>query len=49
MSLYSEMYNNVDFPVICTRGVIIFPEQDLVIDVGRKMRVNALNKARELY
>ena len=49
MSLYSEMYNNADFPVICTRGVIIFPEQDIVIDVGRRKSVNALNKAREQY
>ena len=49
MSLYSEMYNNVTFPVICTRGVIIFPGQDIVIDVGRKKSVNALNKARESY
>ena len=49
MSLYSEMYNNADFPVIVTRGVIIFPEQDIIIDVGRKLSVNALNKAREKY
>ena len=49
MSIYSDIYKNVDYPVICTRGVIIFPNQDVVIDVGRTLSVNALNKARNDY
>lgn len=46
MSIYSDIYKNVDYPVICTRGVIIFPNQDVIIDVGRPLSINALNKAR---
>lgn len=49
MSIYSDIYKNVDYPVICTRGVIIFPNQDAIIDVGRPLSINALNKAREQY
>ena len=49
MSVYADMYKNVDYPVICTRGVIIFPDQDIVIDVGRPLSVNALEKARSDY
>ncbi|MBR0385651.1 MAG: LON peptidase substrate-binding domain-containing protein, partial [Erysipelotrichaceae bacterium] len=49
MSIYSDIYKNVDYPVICTRGVIIFPNQDVIIDVGRPMSINALNKARSDY
>ena len=49
MSIYSDIYKNVDYPVICTRGVIIFPNQDVVIDVGRPLSVNALNKASNDY
>ena len=36
-------------PVVCTRGVIIFPNQELVIDVGRKKSVNALLEAQEKF
>ncbi|MBQ9037412.1 MAG: endopeptidase La [Erysipelotrichaceae bacterium] len=49
MSIYSDIYKNVDYPVICTRGMIIFPNQDVVIDVGRPLSVNAMNKARSDY
>ncbi len=47
MSVYADMNQNVEYPVICTRGVIIFPDQEIVIDVGRDISVNALNAARE--
>ena len=36
-------------PVVCTRGVILFPNQEIVIDVGRKKSVNALVEAQEKY
>lgn len=36
-------------PVVCTRGVILFPNQEIVIDVGRKKSVNALIEAQEKY
>ncbi len=49
MSIYSDLYKDVDYPVICTRGVIVFPGQDVIIDVGRSTSVNALLKARTEY
>ena len=49
MSIYSDTYKNVDYPVICTRGVLIFPNQDVLIDVGRPMSLAALKKAQEDY
>ena len=49
MSVYSETYKNIDVPVICTRGIIVFPNQDVVIDVGREISVNALNSSRAAY
>jgi len=36
-------------PVVCTRGVIVFPNQEIVIDVGRRKSVNALSEAQEKY
>ena len=47
MSVYADMNQNVDYPVICTRGVIIFPDQEIIIDIGRDISLNALNAARE--
>ncbi len=41
----SEYVNRL-LPVIVTRGVIVFPNQDIVIDVGRPISLNALDKAQ---
>ena len=30
------------YPLICTRGVIIFPDQEVVIDVGRPASLAAI-------
>lgn len=46
MSVYSDKYHNFDIPVICTRGIIIFPTQEVSIEVGRDISINALNKAK---
>ena len=46
MSIYADIYQNVDYPVICTRGVVIFPNQELVIDVGREISVKAFKLAQ---
>lgn len=35
----------VTLPVICTRGIIVFPGQDVVIEVGREKSINAVNEA----
>lgn len=39
----------VSVPVVCTRGVIVFPNQEIIIDVGRKKSVNALEEAKEHF
>jgi len=36
----------ISLPLICTRGSVIFPGQELTIEVGRKTSVDALNYSR---
>ena len=36
-------------PVICTRGVVIFPNQDIIIEVGRDKSINALDESQQLF
>ncbi len=36
-------------PLVCTRGVVIFPGQDIVIDVGRETSLNAVDNAQDNY
>lgn len=36
-------------PVVATRGVIVFPNQDVMIEVGRKKSINAIEYAMENY
>ena len=33
------------YPLLCTRGAIVFPNNDLVIEVGRKKSIDAVNYA----
>lgn len=35
----------VDLPVICTRGVIVFPEHEVSLDVGRGFNLKAITKS----
>ncbi|MBB5183614.1 endopeptidase La [Catenisphaera adipataccumulans] len=37
------------YPLVCTRGVVVFPGQEIVIDVGRKPSLDAVNNAQENY
>lgn len=37
------------YPLICTRGVIIFPNQEIVIDVGREQSLKAIDNAQDNY
>lgn len=37
------------YPLICTRGVILFPEQEIVIDVGRDPSLRAIENAQDNY
>ncbi len=39
------MANIIECPIICTRGAVIFPDQDLSIDVGRPKSVEVVNFA----
>lgn len=41
-----ELLTNV--PVICTRGVIVFPGQDIMIEVGRPKSMTAIEQAQRL-
>ncbi|MBP3870665.1 MAG: endopeptidase La [Faecalicoccus sp.] len=37
------------YPLICTRGVILFPDQEIVIDVGREPSLRAIENAQDNY
>lgn len=37
------MANIIECPIICTRGAIIFPGQDMPLDVGRRASVDVVN------
>jgi len=35
------------YPLVCTRGVVLYPNQEIVIDVGRDTSVHAVEKQRK--
>ncbi len=39
------MSSSYSYPLLCTRGAVIFPMQDLSIEVGRKLSIDAVNYA----
>lgn len=39
----------VQLPLVCTRGVIVFPEQDIIIDVGRDKSTFAIEESQNKY
>lgn len=39
----------VQLPLVCTRGVIVFPNQEVIIDVGREKSTRAVEEAQEKY
>lgn len=41
--------NTKTYPIICTRGVILFPGQEIVIDVGRDASLKAIENAQDNY
>ena len=49
MSIYTDIYQNVKFPLICTRGIIVFPNQEIVFDVGRSASIAAITAAKNLH
>ncbi|MDD6467090.1 MAG: endopeptidase La [Erysipelotrichaceae bacterium] len=44
-----EYKNETRLPVICTRGVVVFPDQDVVIDVGRYKSLRAIDVSNDYY
>lgn len=41
--------NTNSYPLICTRGVICFPGQEIVIDVGRESSLRAIENAQDNF
>ena len=39
----------MNLPVICTRGVVVFPGQDVMVEVGRQKSINAVNESSNSY
>lgn len=37
------------YPIVCTRGVIVFPEQEIVIDVGREQSLKSIENSQDNY
>ena len=45
----SQNVTNVIVPAVCTRGIILFPGQDVMIEVGRAKSIAAVNEATNSY
>ena len=47
----SEKQENkiMNVPVVATRGVIVFPEQEIMIEVGRHKSINAIDEAEKFF
>ena len=39
----------VSVPAVCTRGIILFPGQDVMIEVGRAKSLTAVNTASSRF
>ena len=37
------------YPLVCTRGVVVFPDQEIIIDVGREPSLKAVDNAQEHF
>ena len=44
-----EVQTVLALPVICTRGMIVFPHNDLTLDVGRRKSLRAIEDAMNTY
>lgn len=40
---------NMNVPVVATRGVIVFPEQEIMIEVGRGKSIHAIDEAEQYF
>ena len=41
--------NTLRYPVICTRDVVVFPNEEVAIEVGREMSLNAIRRSNESF
>ena len=41
--------NTMNLPVVATRGVVLFPNQEIVIEVGRPKSINAVKEAEKFF
>ena len=41
--------NTMNLPVVATRGVIVYPGQEIMIEVGRHKSINAINEAEKFF
>ena len=41
--------NTVRVPAVCTRGIVVFPGQDVMIEVGRSKSTRAVNESSSSY
>lgn len=41
--------NELNVPVIATRGIVLFPNQDIMIEVGRVKSMNAVDEANSFF
>lgn len=44
-----EDNKNHQFPLVCTRDVVVFPYEEVSIEVGRSISLNALRRANESF
>ena len=43
------MSSKLSYPLLCTRGAVIFPVQDLAVEVGRQASIDAVNYANAYH
>ena len=40
---------NIHVPVVCTRGIVVFPNQEILIEVGRKKSISAIEESKSNF
>ncbi len=44
-----DISTTMQFPVVCTRDVVVFPNEEVAIEVGREISLNAVRRANESF
>ena len=45
----SKNKHEIYLPTICARGVVVFPNQKVIIEVGRQISINAIEEAQKNF